>query len=214
MKIILASNNKGKIKEIGHMFDCEVVPFSAILGDIDIPETGTTFKENAIIKAKYVFDEIVKKDLIKDDFLVISDDSGICIDALDGRPNIYSARFAGTKATDEQNNQKVINELQAKGLNSSLAHYVACICAIYKGEIYTTHGFLYGTVYTDLRGDGGFGYDPLFEPFGMNIRTAQMSLEDKKKISHRGKALGLMQRLMEVVAKVALKSKTGQKSSY
>ena len=199
MKIILASNNKGKIKEIGHMFDCNVVPFSEILGDVDIPETGTTFKENAIIKAKYVYDEIIEKELIKDDFIVISDDSGICIDVLEGRPNIYSARFAGINATDVQNNQKVIDELKTKGLNSSLAHYVACICAIYKGEIYTTHGFLYGTVYTDSKGDKGFGYDPLFEPLGMSIRTAELELDEKKKISHRGKALGLMQGLIEVI---------------
>jgi XTP/dITP diphosphohydrolase len=201
LKIILASNNKGKIKEIGHMFDCEVIPFSEILGDVDIPETGLTFKENAVIKAKYVYDEIVSKGLIKDDFIVLSDDSGICIDALDGRPNIYSARFAGMKATDEQNNQKVINELQAKGLNSSPAYYVACICAIYKGEVYTTHGFLYGTVYTDQRGNKGFGYDPLFEPIGMSVRTAELELDEKKKISHRGKALGLMQGLIEVITK-------------
>lgn len=197
MIIILASNNKGKIKEIQKLFNHKVIAFGELLGDIDIPETGSSFKENAIIKARFVYDLIKTKNLIKEDFIVISDDSGISVDALDNKPNIYSARFAKVGASDEENNAKLVYMLKQKELTSSPAHYSAAICAISKDNIYTTHGFMYGDVFLDPKGDNGFGYDPLFQAKGYKLRVAQLSSEQKQQISHRAKALKLMKILLK-----------------
>lgn len=189
MTIILASNNKGKIKEIKALVpEYEVIGFGTILGDLDIPETGSTFAENALIKAQTIYDLLHAK---YSDLIVIADDSGLSVEALDLRPNIYSARFAGEYATDTQNNEKLIYELHSLGLNESVAFYTASIVAIINGVPYTTHGWCHGKVITTPRGTNGFGYDPLFIPEGYTQTFGELDIQTKKKLSHRTQALKL-----------------------
>jgi XTP/dITP diphosphohydrolase len=191
-KLILASSNKSKIKEIKNMLpDVEVVTYSQIMPSFEIEETGSTFKENAIIKAKTIYDKLEDKNSI-----VISDDSGISIEALDNEPNIYSARYAGINATSEQNLDKVIKNLKAKGVKSSPAFYTACICVYTKDGCFTTHGFMHGNVIDERRGDNGFGYDPIFIPQGFDKTLGELDNEVKIGLSHRYKALELAKYLI------------------
>jgi len=197
MKIVIASSNKGKIKEIERLLpDFEVVPFSSILGDTDIEETGTTFQENSIIKAKTVNNMLKAKNYSYD--IVLADDSGITVPDINNEPNIYSARYAGVGATDKENNQKLISKLQEKSILKTKAYYTAAIAIVYKDNIYTTHGWMYGDVIDTPKGDKGFGYDPLFIPNGYDKTLGELDDDIKKSISHRSKALDL--------AKIVIKS--------
>jgi XTP/dITP diphosphohydrolase len=194
-KIVLASANQGKIKEIKNLLNSyEVIAYSDILGKFDIPEDGSSFKQNAIIKAKTVYDKLQDKNIV-----VISDDSGITVPALNNEPNIYSARYAGVGATDKQNNEKLISKLKQKNIAKTDAHYTACIAMIYKDEIYTTHGWMYGDVIDKTIGDGGFGYDPMFIPKGYNKTLGELEYSIKKNLSHRVKALNLISKIAKVV---------------
>ncbi|HAC71165.1 MAG TPA: non-canonical purine NTP pyrophosphatase, partial [Arcobacter skirrowii] len=126
MKIVLASANKGKIEEFKKLLPKnEVVAYSDILGKFDIPETGTTFKENAIIKASAINEKLKEKG--EKDFVVISDDSGISLPILNQAPGVYSARFAGLNASDKENNAKLISKLNELNLEKTAAFYTACI---------------------------------------------------------------------------------------
>lgn len=185
MKIVLASANKGKIREIREMLpEWEVVPYTDLLGVFDIDETGTSFKENAILKAKTIYDKLGDPEA-----LVLSDDSGISVPALGNRPGIYSARFAGEGATDKENLQKLIDELKAAGLEETPAFYTCCMAVVCKNGTYTVHGWMHGHAIPEARGGGGFGYDPMFKPSGYEETIAQLSPETKEKLSHRTKAL-------------------------
>ncbi|MBD3840637.1 MAG: RdgB/HAM1 family non-canonical purine NTP pyrophosphatase [Campylobacterales bacterium] len=201
MKIILASSNKGKIKEIqGLLPEHQVIPFSDILGKYDIEEYGSTFQENAIIKAKDV-NEKLKNINFQIPYIVISDDSGLSVEALNGDPGIYSARYAGIGATDSLNNQLLINNLKKLGLKSSEAFYTASICVIYKDQVYTTHGWMYGKVVDYQKGSGGFGYDPMFIPNGFTKTLGELEYKVKKSFSHRTKALDLAMILLNSIMK-------------
>ncbi len=194
-KIVLATSNKGKVVEIKNMMEgYEVVNYTDIIEPFYIEEDGSTFKENAIIKAKAVFDA-----LGDDDAIVLSDDSGICVDALGGKPGIYSARYAGVGASDKENLQKLVESIKEAGFESSPAHYTAAIAIATKDGIFTVHGHMYGTVITTPRGNKGFGYDPMFIPEGFENTLGELDDEIKNKISHRGRAL----ELAKVVIKVA-----------
>lgn len=194
MKLVVASGNKGKIREIqAIMSDFEVIPYTDLIEPFEIEESGKSYKENAIIKAKAVFERLNRLDLI-----VLSDDSGISVEALDNRPNIYSARFAGENASDLDNNNKLIAELKASDLDSSAAFYTAAIAVVGKDFTLTTHGWIYGDVSTTPRGEKGFGYDPLFTPKGFSETLGELAEEIKGKISHRAKALDLMKKLLGV----------------
>jgi len=191
MKIVIASGNKGKIKEFQTLLsNHDVITFTELLGDFDIVEDGDTFKENAIIKAKTI-QEKLKQKYKNENFLVISDDSGISVEALDNEPNIYSARYAGINASSKQNNEKLIKNLKAKNIKSSKAFYTACIAIAYKDDIYTTHGWMHGNVIDNQIGTNGFGYDPLFIPNGYTKTLGELDFDDKKELSHRTKALNL-----------------------
>ncbi|MEA3512630.1 MAG: non-canonical purine NTP pyrophosphatase [Campylobacterota bacterium] len=201
MKIILASSNKGKIKQIEKLLpDYEVIPYSLILGSFEIVEDGDSFKANAIIKAKTIVEKLKEIDY-KEDYIVISDDSGITVPELNNEPNIYSARYAGPNATDKQNNQKLISKLKEKGIKKTTAFYTACIAIGYKENIYTTHGWMYGEVIDTEIGEGGFGYDPLFIPDGFNDTLGVLEHSVKKDISHRAKALKLAMMIIKSVTK-------------
>jgi XTP/dITP diphosphohydrolase len=194
-KIVLATSNKGKVVEIKNMMEgYEVVNYTDIIPPFHIEEDGSTFKDNAIIKAKAVFDA-----LGDDEAIALSDDSGICVDALGGEPGIYSARYAGVGASDKDNLQKLVESIKAAGLESSPAHYTAAIAVATKDGIFTVHGHMYGTAITTPRGDKGFGYDPMFIPEGFDNTLGELDDEVKNKISHRGRALELAKVLLDSI---------------
>lgn len=186
MKLVLATSNRGKIREIREMFDAsyDIVAYSDLVELGEIVEDGDTFAANAMIKARTVYSAL------KDDkALVLSDDSGISVDALDGAPGIYSARYGGAGASDRDNMNKLIDALKAKGVERSGAHYTAAISIVGHFGDYTMHGWMHGAVITAPRGDGGFGYDPMFIPEGYDKTLGELDPAIKRRISHRFKAL-------------------------
>ncbi|WOE70179.1 RdgB/HAM1 family non-canonical purine NTP pyrophosphatase [Hydrogenimonas thermophila] len=195
MQIILATSNKGKVKEIQSLFkDDHIIPFKDILGPLEIEENGSTFAENALIKAKTIFNKLNSKDVI-----VISDDSGITVPTLNNEPGIYSARYAGIGANDKQNLNKLVENLKKSGLKETLAYYTAAIAIIAPGAEYVMHGWMYGKVIDEPRGDGGFGYDPMFIPEGFDKTLGELDPEVKKELSHRSKALTLAKPIIEML---------------
>ena len=185
MKLVLATGNKGKLREFKQMCQDEVVPFSDLLGEFEIVEDGDTFAANALIKARTIYEKL------GEGYLVISDDSGISLPILDGAPGIYSARYAGEDVTDKDNLYKLIEAVKEKGLKSTPAYYTAAIAIVSKYGEYVVHGWMHGDVIDEARGDKGFGYDPMFIPSGMDLTLGELDDDVKSKISHRGKALEL-----------------------
>jgi len=199
VKIVLATANKGKIEEFKKMMpDDDVKTFKELVGDIDIVEDKDSFKGNAVKKAQTIYDEI-KKSNLKEDFVVISDDSGITVPAINNEPGIYSARYAGINATDKENNQKLISKLKEKNLEKTPAYYTACIAIVYKDETYTVHGWMHGEVVNKEFGTGGFGYDPMFIPNGFDKTLGELDFSVKKEFSHRTKALKLAKKVLDVI---------------
>lgn len=195
-KIVLASGNKGKLREFQDLLSgCgfDVVPQSDFFSE-SAEETGLTFVENAIIKARYA--------CVKTGLSALADDSGIEVDALKGRPGIYSARFAGADADDEKNNQKLLDELKNVSTPERSARYHAVLAFMRHAEDPTPilcHGVWEGVILTEPQGDGGFGYDPLFFVPSHNCASAQLAKEEKNRISHRGKAMQeLLQKLSAI----------------
>ena len=182
MKIIFASQNKGKVKEIKAIFaktKFEIYSLYDLGNDIEIEETGVTFYENALIKAKAIY-EYYKEP-------AVADDSGLVIEQLDGRPGVYSARYAGEGCSYEDNNLKVISELwdlpephNAKFISTAV---------FYDGKnIIEAVGELPGKIILEQRGTEGFGYDPIFIPEGLDKTIAELSFEFKNGMSHRAKS--------------------------
>jgi XTP/dITP diphosphohydrolase len=190
MKLVLATGNKGKLREFRQMCEAEITPFSELLGAFEIDETGKTFAENALIKARTIYEKL------GDDYLVISDDSGISLPVLGGAPGIYSARYAkedirDREVTDKDNLYKLIDAIKAKGLKRTPAYYTAAIAIVSKYGEYVVHGWMHGEVIDEARGDKGFGYDPMFIPAGFEKTLGELDDEIKKGISHRGQAMEL-----------------------
>ncbi|MFT5835399.1 MAG: XTP/dITP diphosphohydrolase [Sulfurimonas sp.] len=193
MKLVLATSNKGKVREIQALCkDYEVIPYSELMQEFEIVEDGDTFKENALIKARAVF-----KALNDEDVIILSDDSGISVDILDGKPGIYSARHAGVDANDKDNLYKLVDDIKAKGVKSSPAHYTAAIAIVTKKAEYCVHGWMHGTAIAQTKGDGGFGYDPMFIPLGYDKTLGELDDEIKKELSHRAKALSLAEKILK-----------------
>ena len=200
MKIVLATSNLDKVKEIKEFLKgYEIYALSEVVKPFEIIEDGSTFQQNALIKSKAVFEKLKELGL-EGEFISLSDDSGISVDALGGEPGIYSARYsdidesgqmAAKNATDASNRAKLISKLNALNLQSSLAHYTACIAISSKFGDFTTHGFMYGEAINEERGTNGFGYDALFIPNGFNKTLGELDNETKLKISHRSKGLEL-----------------------
>ncbi|MGV0938630.1 RdgB/HAM1 family non-canonical purine NTP pyrophosphatase [Empedobacter falsenii] len=180
MELIFATHNNNKVKEVTKLLPSYLSMKS--LTDInffdEIEETGTTFEENAQLKAKTIFDKTGKN--------IFADDSGLVIEALDGAPGVYSARYAGT-GKDEDNIAKALKELEGK--TNRKAYFISIFCLILDGKEYFFEGRVNGTIATEIMGDNGFGYDPIFIPDGFSKSFAQMSPEEKNAISHRGKAV-------------------------
>jgi len=180
--IIFATGNKGKVLEVKKIFkgsQFNIIALSDLGKVIDIPETGDTYEENALIKAKAIYD-IYKEP-------VIADDSGLSIDQLDGRPGVISARYAGENCTFDDNNHKVLKELEDFP-QPHTARYVACAVYYDGGEPVYSIGEFEGQIIKEFRGTNGFGFDPIFLPDGYEITCAEMTTEEKNKLSHRAKA--------------------------
>lgn len=193
MKLYLATSNKGKVKEIKELFShFEVIVYSDLIDEFDIVENGDTFQANAILKAEAVF-----KALNDPEAIVIADDSGISIEAFNGAPGIYSSRFAGPHATASENLEKTMTTLKEKNLSHSPAFYTASIAITSKYGTQTVHGWMYGTIIDEPRGEGGFGYDPIFIPTGYDKTLGQLSTEIKSKLSHRSQALSHLDALIQ-----------------
>lgn len=186
MEIILASNNKNKLKEITNIlkpFDIKVISQESTGFDIDVEETGTTFAENAVLKAEAIY-HLSKKP-------VISDDSGLEIDYLHGEPGIYSKRYAGANATNQDRINKILNLMENAKEEERTARFVCAVCYIdEKGEKHIFQETCEGTILKEPRGENGFGYDPIF--LYKDRTFAQMNGQEKDKVSHRGKALRRM----------------------
>ena len=200
MRLVLATSNRGKIREIKELCtDYEVIPYSELLNEFEIVEDGESFKENALIKARAVYRALEEKLSDLNDVIVMSDDSGISVDILDANPGILSARYAGNKASDKDNLYKVIEDVKQKGVSSSLAHYTASIALVTKDGEFSVHGWMYGKVITEVRGDKGFGYDPIFIPQGYDKTLGELDSSIKKELSHRSKALSLAKRILKTI---------------
>lgn len=195
MKIVLATSNKGKVREIKELLhDREVFPYTDLIEEFEIIEDGATFKENALIKARAVY-----KALGDENAIVIADDSGISVDVLDGAPGIYSARYGGENASDKDNLTKLMDAVKEKGTLSSKAHYTAAIAIVSSEGESCVHGWMHGEVITSPRGDNGFGYDPMFIPDGFDQTLGELGSEVKVGLSHRSKALHLAKILIDQI---------------
>jgi XTP/dITP diphosphohydrolase len=187
MKLVLATGNKGKLAEFKMMCQEEIIPFSDLLGELDIVEDGDTFAANALIKARTIYEKL------GEGYLVIADDSGISLPLLGGAPGIYSARYAGKGASDKENLTKLMDAINAKGVMRTSAYYTAAIAIVSKYGEYVVHGWMYGDVINEARGEKGFGYDPMFIPEGFEDTLGELDEAVKKNLSHRAKALKLAQ---------------------
>jgi len=190
MEIVLATSNYGKLREIREAFSIinksiELLLYSDLIDKFDIIEDGNSFVENAIIKAKTIKERLPNH-------IILSDDSGISVEKLDNRPNIYSARYAGDSATDRDNRKKLISEMISNGIEKSRAFYTASMALCIGDTLYTSHGWLYGDVIIEQRGSNGFGYDSMFIPDGYNMTLGELDNHTKMVISHRYMALRLI----------------------
>ena len=187
-QLLLATRNQGKIVEFRRILD-EAAPGAIELVGLDqfphlhdVDETGSTFQENALLKAREMSEAT--------GLPAIADDSGLCVDALNGDPGIFSARWAGVHGDDAANLAKVLTQLEGVE-DSNRGAFFICVAALYLpgGQSHCEEGRFYGSILRQPVGTHGFGYDPIFAPQGMNISSAQMSAEEKDAVSHRGKAL-------------------------
>lgn len=197
-RIIFATGNAGKMKEIREILadmNMEILSMKEAGISADINEDGTTFEENAVIKAKTI------AKLTKD--IVLADDSGLEVDYLNKEPGIYSARYMGEETSYTIKNQAIIDRLEGVPKEKRTARFVCAIAAVLpNGEVLTTRGTIEGYIGTESAGVNGFGYDPIFFVDEYGCSTAELSEEQKNEISHRGKALRAMK---EQLAKYELK---------
>lgn len=184
IKLILASNNAHKIREFRELvegMDVELLSQREAGLELDVEETGTTFEANAYIKAKAVTDAL--------GCAAVSDDSGLEVDCLDGRPGVYSARYGGGHdVSDEDKNAFLLKEMG--DTDNRTARYVCAICCTMPdGHVIECRGECEGEMLKAPRGNGGFGYDPIFKPEGHDRAMAELTPDEKNAISHRGKAM-------------------------
>lgn len=193
MQLVLASSNKGKVREFNKLCSSVVTPFSELMDSFEIVEDGNTFAENALIKARTIYN------ILDDDSIVISDDSGITVPILGDKPSIYSARYAGENATDRENLLKLIDDLKETKIERTPAYYTASIAIVSHLGEFVVHGWMYGNVITEIRGENGFGYDPIFIPEGYSKTLGELDDADKSNISHRAKALKLAKPIIKIL---------------
>lgn len=181
MSLVFATNNKHKLEEISHLLEgtYEIIPLEAIGCHDDIPENHETLEENALQKARYI-----KEHYGCDCF---ADDTGLEIEALNGQPGVYSARYAGPAKDSKANMQKVLDNMQNQA--NRKACFRTIIALILDGQEYLFEGRVDGEILTEQHGSAGFGYDPIFRPEGFKESFAEMDLDTKNSISHRGRAV-------------------------
>ena len=189
MKLVIASNNGHKVREIkkilGRFFK-EIVTIKELGLDIDPEETGNTFEENSLIKAKAV--------CLTSGLPALADDSGLCVNALGGAPGVYSARFAGIEQNDEKNIDKLLDEL--KDCKDRTAEFVTVVTLVYPdGKVLSAKGRTEGEITYERKGTGGFGYDPVFYSRELNKTFGEATEEEKNAVSHRGKALESLKKI-------------------
>lgn len=184
MKIVFASNNKNKIEEIQSMLPdtIQIVSLESIGCLEEIPETAATIEGNAILKVNYITQ--------KYGFDCFADDTGLEVDSLNGQPGVYSARYAGEQRNAKDNMNKLLEELSDKP--NRKAQFKTVIALNFQGKQHLFTGIALGEITLEKMGTGGFGYDPIFKPNGYEATFAELSLEIKNKISHRGKATKLL----------------------
>lgn len=198
-KLIIASNNSGKIKEIKRILrdiDIEVLSLKDIGLDIDVEEDGLTFEENAKKKSTEIYKELIKKG--ENNFIIMSDDSGLEVKYLNGEPGVFSARYAGEHGNDKKNNEKLLLKLEGVDYKNRKAKFVCQLAIISdKNEYRSVKGIVEGYILDKEKGEGGFGYDPLFFYEPLNKSFAELTMEEKNKISHRGSALQKARKIIE-----------------
>lgn len=193
-KLVLASSNKGKISELSALlapYQLQIISQQA-LGVADADETGLTFIENAILKARHAS--------LATGLPAIADDSGLAVDALDGEPGIYSARYSGEAATDSDNISKLLQAMHNVPTAERSARFHCVLVYLRHASDPTPivcHGIWPGRISETIKGDGGFGYDPVFIPTGHTVSAAELSKEQKAALSHRGQALRQLVTLLQ-----------------
>lgn len=193
-KLIIATTNNHKVKEIENIFHNSIKEVLKMPNDIDnIIENGNTFFDNALIKAKAVYYHTKLPSL--------ADDSGLCINALGGEPGIYSARYGGEELSYKEKMKLILEKLKNKSDRS--AYFItSAVCMIDDNYFIAVEGIVNGRIIECERGVEGFGYDPIFIPDNYNITYAEMSLEEKNKISHRAIAMNKMKNILESIYKI------------
>ncbi|SFB45208.1 XTP/dITP diphosphatase [Clostridium frigidicarnis] len=190
-KLIVASNNEHKIKEIKEILKDLSLDIRSLKDEnifIDVEEDGKTFKENALKKAREIYKFLNNRN--EKDFIVMSDDSGLVVDILNGEPGVYSARYAGEHGNSKKNNEKLLKKLSEFSIEERKAYFICLVALInQEGKELTIEGKSYGYITENLKGNEGFGYDPIFFVKEFNKTFAEMTPEEKNSISHRGKAL-------------------------
>lgn len=200
MKLVFASNNAHKLEEVRKILsNIEVVALREIGFFEEIDETGNTLEQNSHLKAQTIWDWLVSKQLDTQYDGVFADDTGLEIDALGGAPGVYSARWAGEPSNDANNRAKALHEM--RGISSREAHFRTVITWIGRDVDVQVEGLVYGTITETEQGDGGFGYDALFVPQGYSETFATLPAEVKNSISHRGRALEALKKVIDQTKK-------------
>ena len=187
-KLVLATRNSGKIIEFRRILEeiapgaVELISVDQFPNLVDVEETGSTFEENSLLKSRYTCDATGLPS--------IADDSGLCVDFLNGDPGIFSARWAGNHGNDQANIEKLLEQLKEVPDNKRTAHF-KCVASLVMpdGREQVAEGRFEGHILHAPVGENGFGYDPIFQPLGLSISSAQMSAQEKDLVSHRGKSL-------------------------
>ena len=201
MRIVFATGNKNKMREIREILGglgMEILSMKEAGVDGDIVEDGTSFTENSMIKAKAVYEMIRKKSSEEaGETIVLADDSGLEVDYLNGEPGIYSARYMGEDTSYTIKNNKIIERLEGVPDEERTARFVCAISAVLPdGKTYSCQGIMEGRIGYEIAGENGFGYDPIFFLPEFGKTSAEISPEEKNSISHRGKALREMAKLL------------------
>ncbi len=187
-KILFATTNQGKLKEIKSIladFNCEIVSLKDEGIDVQVEENGRTFRENARIKAEAFAKE--------SGLITLADDSGLAVDYMGGAPGVYSARFLGEETSYDVKNSYIIDKLKTAKEEERTARFVCAICCVMPdGTVLETEGKIEGLIAHEPAGENGFGYDPIFYVPEFKKTTAELSPDEKNKISHRGRALSAM----------------------
>lgn len=199
-RILFATGNQGKMREIRAILDgfgAKILSMKEAGLDLETEENGTTFEENALIKARAAADALAAKEG-KRDCVVMADDSGLEIDCLNGEPGVYSARYLGEETPFDVKSRDFLRRMADVPEEKRTARFVCAIAAVFpNGETVTTSGVVEGRIGYELRGDNGFGYDPIFYLPEYGRTAAELSDDEKNRISHRSRALGLMKEELE-----------------